>query len=219
MNGVKQNVETIADLEPILPLDTNDDSDEVKSSRIGVGFGKENFRFNVEYYWCDKRQNMCRRVINPTSYAEAAFCSTMVIGKFVPKKVEEVKIQPSFDGHKEEKPDYETVYKKHGSCITSFNKNINTSKTFKDPPYSQRRKHKTSKRNKVVKHYKLLEEFNYFESDQILYDYDYYDYDDDYYDDYYYNYWHYYDDYCDDYSVCRGPYSDNFSRCFGMCCN
>jgi len=220
MNNIKQNAKTLADLEPILPLDIADDGGKVKSPKIGTGFEKEDFKFNVEYYWCDKRQNMCRRIPNPTSYAEAAFCSTLVIGRIVPKKVEEVKTQPSFGGYKEEKPNYGFIYDKYSSNITSFDKGKNAlSKTHNVLHYSKRRKHKTSKRNKVVKHFKQLDEFDYLDSRlESDMEQDWSDYYDDYYADYYADY---YDDYYDDYyySTCRGPYSGNFSRCFGLCCN
>jgi hypothetical protein len=212
---------TITEIEPILSLDfeEKDEKEEkeekkVRYSEIGHGFNREEFTCQVEYYWNPDQKNLCRRVPNPTSYSEAAFSGTLVIGRIIPKKVETIKYEPKEIEPIKPKPDVREIFAKYKTTINNVHDRKTSSVQL--PAYVPKRKHKSSKRKKPVKHFKMLEtlKINYDDDYDDYYDY-YSDYNDD--DDDYYGYNDGLESY--DYLQCRGPYSENLSKCFGLCCN
>lgn len=229
----------------ILPLDFDMDekSDMFKEindnitidNGIGKGFMQEDTSYKCEYYWDTIKNGLYRRVVDCNSYANAAYSRTPVAKPFI--KPNKVKIDFVTKNCNKNILKYNPFPDK---IYTTYEKNINADYDLKNKQTnteSSKRKHRPNKKNKAVKHYKILSEQtpNNLDNDGFdeyddYWDNDYDDYDD--YNGYDYNYKtgrynnRFFDDYSDDdyYNdryelICRGPYNDSFSRCFGSCCN
>jgi hypothetical protein len=226
----------------ILPLDFDMDEKSKVSKEfgdntkidngIGKGFMQEYTSYKCEYYWDNIKNGLYRRVVDCNSYAKAAYSRTPVVKPFI--KSNKVKIDFVTKNCNKNILKYNPF---PDEIYTLYEKNINADYDLKNKQTktgSSKRKHRSNKKNKPVKHYKLLNEqtLNNLDNDGFdEYD-DYWDNDYDDYDGYYYNYKtgrynnRFFDDYSDDdyYNdsyelICRGSYNDSFSRCFGSCCN
>jgi hypothetical protein len=203
-------------LDDILPLDFDIDEKRNVSKEfgnntkiengIGKGFMKEDSSHNCEYYWDNNKNDLYRRVVDFNSYAGAAYSGTPVVKPFIKQN----KVRIDFVTKKCKKnilkynPFPDKIY-------TLYEKNINADYYLKNKQTktgSSKRKHLPNKKNKAVKHYKILNDqppnLDYDGHD----DYDYDDYDDYYYDDYDDYYYDDYDDYDDYYKT--GRYINRF---------
>jgi len=210
-NDNSKNIITSDDLSLDFDIDYKTNTDNEIKNGIGKGF-KQEHGYKCEYYWNNIKNGLYRRIIDCNSYACAAYSETPVVKPFI--NPIEFKIDLVTKNYKKNILKYNPV---PDNIYILYDKNINADYNLNKTKQNKvivKRKHRQNKKKKPDKHYKLLnEQFpNNWDSDENE-DCSRWDNGDDFDDNYYDNYWQNYD------VICRGPYNDNFSRCFGLCCN